>query len=132
MRILIAEDERKSRKLLQVILSAYGECDAVENGREAVDAFVKAHDEGKPYDLICLDIMMPEMDGHEALRTIRAKEDELNLGWPNGVKIFMVTALDSDKDMISAIMHENCTDYIVKPLEREVLISKLKKYQLID
>ena len=132
MKVLIAEDDPKSRKLLKVILSAYGECDAVENGREAVDAFVKAHDEGKLYDLICLDIMMPEMNGHEALRTIRDKEVELNLDGSNGVTIFMVTAMDSDEDKISAIMQEQCTDYIVKPLDRELLISKLKKYQLID
>ena len=67
MRILLAEDNFVTRKLMVAILSQYGECDVAVDGMEAVDAFLMALEDGKPYDLICLDIMMPVMDGFQAL-----------------------------------------------------------------
>ncbi|MCA1987263.1 MAG: response regulator, partial [Desulfovibrio sp.] len=66
MRVLIVEDDFTSRKLMQTILSPYGDCDVAVNGREAVEAFQNALNSAKPYDLVCMDIMMPEMDGQEA------------------------------------------------------------------
>jgi len=76
MRILIAEDDYASRKFLYKFLSAYGECDITIDGIEAVDAFMLALDEGKPYDLVCLDIMMPKLDGTRALKAIRDVEKQ--------------------------------------------------------
>ena len=71
MKTLIAEDDFTSRLLLQAILSPYGECHIAVNGREALHAFNLAHEEGHPYDLVCLDIMMPELDGHAVLSALR-------------------------------------------------------------
>lgn len=76
MRILIAEDDLASRKVLYKFLSNYGECDITIDGMEALEAFMLAWDEGKPYDLICLDIMMPELDGVKTLKTIRDIENQ--------------------------------------------------------
>ena len=70
LRILLAEDDFTSRLLLQTFLSRYGECHIAVNGREAVAAFRLALEQGQRYDLICMDIMMPEMDGGEAVREI--------------------------------------------------------------
>jgi CheY-like chemotaxis protein len=71
LRVLLVEDDFASRLLLQTFLSRYGECHVAVNGREAVDAFRSALDRGESYDLICMDIMMPEMDGREAARQVR-------------------------------------------------------------
>ena len=75
MRTLIVEDDFTSRLLLQTYLSRYGECHVAINGKEAVEAFRMSKQNGSKYDLICMDIMMPEMDGQTALREIRALEE---------------------------------------------------------
>ena len=79
MKILIAEDDLSSRKFLSKFLSQYGECDVTIDGIEAVEAFMIAHDIDEPYDLICLDIMMPKVDGIKALRAIRDIERQKGL-----------------------------------------------------
>ena len=61
MKILLAEDDYTTRKYMSSFLSKYGECDVTVDGMEAVDAFMMALDEGEPYDLVCLDVMMPAM-----------------------------------------------------------------------
>ncbi len=66
MRILVVEDDFISRRLLCRFLERFGECDVAINGNEAVNAVEHALQAGAHYDLICLDIMMPEMDGQEA------------------------------------------------------------------
>lgn len=131
MRALIVEDDFISRKVLQKFLAPYGECDIAITGTEAVDAFTMASGEGKPYDLICLDIMMPEIDGLEVLRTIRGKEKDMGVGGKKEVKIIMTTALDSPKDVIEAYYHGGCTDYLVKPVDSKKLVSLLKEYGLV-
>merc|ERR1711879_879853 len=92
MRALIVEDEFLSRKVLRSFLMTLFEVDIVVNGREAVEAFKLAHTEGHPYELILMDIMMPEVDGIEALNRIRTMEEEGNLS-PKA-KVIMTTALD--------------------------------------
>ena len=67
MKILLAEDDFVTRKFMVNFLSKYGECDVTVDGMEAVDAFMMALEDDEPYDLICLDIMMPVMDGYQAL-----------------------------------------------------------------
>jgi two-component system chemotaxis response regulator CheY len=75
MRTLIAEDDFTSRLLLQTFLSRYGECHVAINGKEAVAAFRESQKNGTKYNLICMDIMMAEMDGQTAVREIRALEE---------------------------------------------------------
>ncbi len=72
MKILLAEDDFASRKFMTNYLEKYGECDITVDGEEAVDAFMMALEDGEPYDLICLDVMMPVLDGYQALKAIRA------------------------------------------------------------
>ena len=68
MKTLIVEDDFTSRLLLQELLKKYGRSHIAVNGLEAVEAVRLALDENEPYDLICLDILMPQMDGQLALR----------------------------------------------------------------
>ena len=76
MKVLVVEDDQTSRRFLETLFSRLGECETACNGREAVDAFRLALQDGRRYDVVCMDIMMPEMDGQEALRQIRALEKE--------------------------------------------------------
>jgi two-component system, chemotaxis family, chemotaxis protein CheY len=126
MKSLVVEDDFISRMILQKILLQFGLCDVAANGKEAVQAFSLAMEEGEPYDLICLDIMMPEMDGKEALKLIRQKEKDLNVPPKNEVKIIMTTALDTAKDVIESYFKGGCTTYLVKPISKAKITSSVE------
>lgn len=131
MRILIAEDDFLGRRLMQFYLLEYGSCDIAVNGTEAVELFKLGLDEGNPYDLICLDIMMPQMDGQTALKLIRDHERLMGIHGTDGVKIIMTTALD-DFDNIKNAFTEQCEAYLVKPIEKDKIIKTLTKLHLIQ
>ena len=130
MKTLIVEDDFTSRLLLQASLSPYGECHVAVNGKEAVEAFQTARQEGRRYDLICMDIMMPEMDGQEALRQIRNLEDEAGVLSGEAAKIVMTTALEDMKNIVHAFK-ELCDGYLVKPVDRAKLLDHLVSFELI-
>jgi two-component system chemotaxis response regulator CheY len=131
MRILIVEDDRTSLAIMQRLLEVHGSCDSATNGREAVDAFATALRAGKPYDLVCLDVMMPEMDGLEALIQIRKLEAGKGLWNASGAKVLMITAR-SDVTEIIAGLKLMCEDYLVKPITRERLTEKLRRLGLLQ
>ncbi len=76
LRALVVEDELTSRLILQDLLSKHGICHVAVNGAEAVEAFRSSLLSGQRYDLICMDIRMPVMDGTEAVRHIRWLEEQ--------------------------------------------------------
>jgi two-component system chemotaxis response regulator CheY len=115
--------------LLQTFLSRYGECHIAVNGREAVEAFRSAFEQGQRYDLICMDIMMPEMDGREAVRQVRAFEEAHGVLSTSGVKIVMTTALDDVKEVIRCFQ-ALCDAYLMKPIDLAQLLNYMKSYQL--
>ena len=128
---LIVEDDFVSRKILQKILCAYGECDIAVNGLEAIDAFKLAWNKSQPYDLICMDIMMPLVDGQEALRQIRQIEKDLDLKDADAVKIIMATALNDKKEVFDAMYQGGASSYFVKPVEVDAFIKELKVLGLL-
>ncbi len=113
MKCLVAEDDFSSRLLLQYALRKYGTCDAAANGRQAIDAVSASLLSGAPYDLVCLDITMPERDGQAVLREIRAMEKRLGTNPP--IRVLMTTA-HRDKDNLLAAFREQCDGYLVKPV----------------
>jgi two-component system chemotaxis response regulator CheY len=128
-KVLIVEDDFMCRQLLVELLKKHFETIHIAvNGREAVDAFVGSIDEQQPYDLICLDIMMPEMDGHAALQKIRSIEQQRGIGGSNLVKVLMTTALDNPKDIMNAFVKGSCEGYLLKPLDPEKLYDYLKNF----
>lgn len=130
MKILLAEDDYVTRKAMDSFLSKYGECDVTVDGMEAVDAFMLALEEEEPYDLVCLDIMMPVMDGYQALMGIRNLEKERQIPEEKAAKIIMTTALNEEKNVKMAF-ELGCTVYSGKPIDQARFEQALKKLGLI-
>lgn len=124
VRILVAEDNEVGRKVMEKMLGRYGRCDLVENGRQAIDTFATALRKGELYDLIFLDIMMPELDGKVALREIRALEREHGVGGRRKSTIFMLTALSDSRSVLESFALR-CDGYIIKPVDRRKLEAQL-------
>jgi two-component system chemotaxis response regulator CheY len=127
MRTLVAEDDETCRVLLQTLLSAYGECNTVLDGKESVSSVAAARQEHRSYDLICMDLLMPGIDGLQAVREIRRLEAVT--GTSKTAKIIMTTA-DASAEKISAAAKNGCDAYIVKPIDIEKLRAELKRLGL--
>ncbi len=130
MRFLIVDDDFDSRRLIQKILYPYGYCDVAVDGEEAVEAFRRSLKDGEPYDLVCMDIIMPNMDGQEALQEIREIEDELGVPEADKVKVIMISALDDSKELHDAFFLGDATSYLVKPIRKKTLIDEVKNLGL--
>lgn len=131
MRVLIAEDDLTSRKFLFKFLSKYGECDLVVDGLEALDAFLISLKDNKPYDLICLDIMMPKVDGVKVLKHIKDLETQKGILPEKRSKIIMTTAL-AEANFVQNAFDIGCDAYAAKPIDTEKFIEVLLKLGLID
>lgn len=129
MTTLIVEDDFTARLLLQRFLSRYGECHIAVNGREGVEAFRTAAGNGAAYDLVCMDIRMPELDGQMAMREIRAFEDARNVPSGGRARIIMTTAVSDMKEVFRSFQ-QLCDAYLVKPIDVEKLVAHLKAFGL--
>jgi two-component system chemotaxis response regulator CheY len=128
MRILILEDDPVSGSLMAKHLEPYGSCDVFRDGRSAVDSFRKAI-WGHKYDLVILDIMVPEIHGREVLRMIREAEQKKGISSEERAKIIMTTAL-SDAGNIIESFKAACDSYLIKPIEKGKLINEIKSLGL--
>jgi two-component system chemotaxis response regulator CheY len=129
MRSLVAEDDATNRKLLQAVLSRYGQCDIAVDGKEAVSLARCARENHQSYDLVCMDLRMPQMDGQEAIREIR--KQEAIAGVTKAVKI-IVTTVHTDMEDIAGALLGRCNAYLVKPIDVAKLRKELKKLDLIQ
>ena len=130
MRILVVEDDYISRRLLCRYLEPYGTCEEAVNGHEAVDAVRRAIDAGEQFDLICLDIMMPGMDGQQALVILRQIEAENGMPIGKGAKVIMTSAME-DNQYIMQALNASADGYVVKPIEKRRFIETLKETGLL-
>lgn len=120
LRSLVIEDEYTSRLILEQYLGRLGECSQACNGQDGYDKFVDAMTAGRPYHLICLDIRMPVLDGHETLHAIRKLEQNQGILSTAGVKIFMTTSVTEMRSVFKAF-GELCDAYLFKPIDTRVL-----------
>ncbi len=130
MRTLIVDDDLVARKLMQKFLSQYGETEVAVDGLEALDLFLTALQSGKPYQLVCLDIMMPKLDGLKALKTIRDIEKQMGVDDSNKAKIIMTTALNDKKTVLESY-DSGCEAYAWKPINLEKFKEVMKNLGLI-
>lgn len=133
LNILIVEDEFVSRTLLKEMLAPYGQCSVIDNGREATELFQERFAASDTrFDLICLDIMMPEMNGHQVLKEIRRIEAEKGLSGTEYTKVLMITSLDDAKNIMEALVVGRCQAYLTKPVSRGRLEEQLRYLHLIE
>ena len=130
LRALIVEDDFGGRRYLQTILRNRTRCDVVVDGQEAIEAVSLAWEENDPYRLILLDIMMPNVDGQEALRTIRDIERRMGVQPTDQAKVIMTTALEDPKNVVEAYYQGGADSYLVKPIEQEKLFSLIRELGL--
>jgi len=129
MKALIVEDDLTSRKLLARYLEPYGEVDVAVDGKEGLKAVKLGWEEKIPYDLICLDILMPEMDGHMLLQKVRKEEHQRGIGGLKGVKVIMTTALAGKKNILGSF-RKGCEAYMVKPINKKKFIQLVEELKL--
>ncbi|WP_320170093.1 response regulator [Maridesulfovibrio sp.] len=125
MRVLIVDDDFYCRNMLHEIMKPYARCDIAVNGEEAVFAFKKGLEDGRRYDLVCLDLVMPEMDGQQALREMRSIEKDFDIAEQDEVKVIVTTMLDDRKETHDAFFLGGATSYLVKPIEETKLLKEL-------
>jgi CheY-like chemotaxis protein len=118
LRILLAEDNTVNQRVALLVLEKLGyRADVAADGREAVEAV-----ERQPYDVILMDVQMPEMDGLEATRVIRER-------WPEGerrARIIAMTAGATEDDR-RATFEAGMDDFVSKPIRQEELASALAR-----
>lgn len=131
MKILIAEDDLASRRFLSKFLSQYGEVDMVVDGLEALDAYLISIKENSPYDLFCLDIMMPKVDGVKVLKAIREYEAKQGVSHEHRVNVIMTTAL-AETEYVKKAFELGCEAYAAKPIDTNKMLEVMKKLGLID
>jgi two-component system chemotaxis response regulator CheY len=130
MRILVVEDDPASSLILTALLRVFGETDAEVNGQAGLEAFKRALMESRPYDLVCLDIMMPIMDGQAVLKSLRSFEDEQKVPSAKAAKVIMTTALGDKENFVEAL--PRCDAYLQKPIDRTQLLFYIKKFGLLS
>lgn len=127
IKILLVEDEITSREILKLFLLPIGEVDIAINANEAIAAVKKSIENKKPYELIFLDIMLPEIDGITALKTIRGLETKKGLNEDIRSKIIMTSAT-SEKEIVLESARANCTGYLIKPIDKTRLYNEIRKH----
>lgn len=131
MKILIAEDDVLSRTFLLEFLQDYGQCETAGNGMETIDKFIEAFKAGEPYDLMCLDIMMPKLDGLMVLKLIRELEARQKVEAAQQVKIIMMTAI-ADMEYVDQSFELGCDAYASKPIEIDQIMEVLQDLGLVS
>ena len=131
MKALIVEDESTSRLVLNKFLEPFAEVHEAEDGEDAIKLFKNALTELVPFDFVALDIMLPDMEGHEVLKAMRKAENELGIYGDGGAKIVMTTASSRKDDILNAF-NAQCESYLVKPIDKEQFLSTLKLLKLIE
>ena len=130
MKILIADDNEAARRLLQLYLAGYGSLVTVNNGIKAIGAFSQAVDTNERFDLVCMDYVMPGIDGIEAIKAIRSIEQEHGISQKDRVRIIMSSAVDQESDIMKAYAN-GCDSYMIRPDKKERFQKEIQSFGLL-
>lgn len=130
LRCLVVDDDELGREMLAFSLADFAVCDCAGNGLEALQKY-SASLTAQPYDIIFLDIVMPEMDGHEAAKTIRRMEQEQGVTPDKGVNIIVMSSLSTPQDIVKSYISAQSAAHLVKPVKPEKLKKTLRQLGLI-
>ena len=132
LKCLVVDDDEIGRELIVHYLAGIADCRTAENGLKAVEMFREAFEGSTPYDLIILDIVMPEMDGHAAAKEIRLIESAGSVSVNEGVCIIVVSSLNTPRDVIQAYLAASSAAHIVKPVKPDKLLKILNKLGMYE
>jgi two-component system, chemotaxis family, chemotaxis protein CheY len=130
MKFLVVEDDVVSYTIVEKILSRFGVCVIATDGLAAITTFEAAVRDGERFDLVCLDIMLPGMDGQEVLKHLRTIEEKQGILGEDGVKVVMITALGDNRNILEAFRSQ-CEGYIIKPVTKEKILLQLTALGLL-
>lgn len=131
-RALIVDDSRYQRYLIIQALDGLFTPEEAADGRQAVTLYTAALESGTPYDLVVMDILMPELNGHDALASIRRLEIEHGLAEEARVPAVMLSSLDDPGNMMRAQFESGAQAYVTKPFTAATLIEALTSLGLLD
>ena len=124
-RALIVDDSRYQRHLILQALAGLFEIEEAEDGQQAIDLFTAARDAGRPFDLVVMDILMPVLDGHEALAGIRRLESQAGVAEDGRTLAIMLSSLDDPANMLRAQFDSGAQAYVTKPFQAQTLLEAL-------
>ena len=130
MKILIVDDNKAARRLLELYLAGYGTLVIVNNGSKAIEAFSQAINTNECFDLICMDYVMPKMNGIEVIKAIRELENKLGINQKDCVRIIMSSAVDEQSDILEAYAN-GCDSYMIRPHRKENLVEEIQNLGLL-
>ena len=132
LKILIVDDSMYQRTIIEAALTEYGNCTQAKDGKEAVEKYREEFEKGEPFDLVVMDILMPVMDGHEALKKINEYQKENGVDEEKMSNAIMLSSLDDPQNMMKAQFETGAQVYVTKPFEEDVLVETLMSLDLID
>ncbi|HRX86192.1 MAG TPA: response regulator [Phycisphaerae bacterium] len=127
MRTLVIDDEFVALSRLVAILEKIDACDAATSGEQGLEMFRKALWDRQPYDLVIIDINMPDANGLDLLVAFRREENRYCV--PRSRKL--IVSADSTAENVRAAKHGECDGFLVKPVRRAVLVEKLSALELL-
>lgn len=130
LRILVAEDDLFSSKLLKSLMTPYGEVTLALDGVQTWQAIEAAQAKGQPFDFILLDIMMPHKSGQEILHELRALEEKSGVFGLDRTKVVINSAL-GDMETVQTAFRDQADGYLVKPFTTEKILAHMQKLKLL-
>lgn len=128
-RILVIDDDPEMRLLLEVALSAFGTVETAEDGLVGLELYRNALRGSRPYALVCCDVQMPGMDGHQTVLALRRAESHVSANQPS--RILMLTAL-SDRSHVQRAIAVGCDSYLVKPFGPDQLAERVRALGMVE
>lgn len=132
LRALIVDDDPINSRFLLEIMAPYAVCDTAADGRCGLDAFGRALAAGQPYDVIFVDVMMPGMDGHQALEGMRHLEHEQGVSSSDAAKVIMISASDDTRTVYRAFFEGGALSFLSKPFTCDGVLDELRKFDIIE